>query len=61
MYVGTEDKEEFEIVENMENEEKEVEMVRIVEENQAIVELSINYVVGFSNPITMKVRGEIKG
>ena len=36
-------------------------MVRIDEEDQAIVELSINFVVGLSNPGTVKVRGEIKG
>ena len=36
-------------------------MVRIAEEDQAIVELSINSVVGLSNSGTMKVRGEIKG
>lgn len=36
-------------------------MVRVAEEDQAIVELSINSVVGLSNPGTMKVRGNIKG
>ena len=61
MYVVTEGKEEFEIVEDMESEEKELKMVRIDEEDQAIIELSINFVVGLSNPGTMKVRGEIEG
>ncbi|TYK02772.1 ty3-gypsy retrotransposon protein [Cucumis melo var. makuwa] len=36
-------------------------MVRVAEEDQAIVELSIKSVVGLSNPGTMKVRGNIKG
>ena len=61
MYVVMEGKEEFEIVEDVENEEKELKMVRINEEDQAIIELSINSVVGLSNPGTMKVRGEIEG
>ena len=61
MYVVTEGKEEFEIVEDLEDLEKELKMVRIDEEDQDIVELLINYVVGLSNLGTMKVRGEIEG
>ena len=34
--------------------------VKIAPEDQAIVELSINSVVGLTNPGTMKVRGKIK-
>ena len=60
--VVTKDKEEFEIIEGMENEGKELKMVTIVEEDQPIVELSINFVVGLSNSGTiMKVRGHIQG
>ena len=58
MYVATKDKEEFEIVEDRENKEKELKMVRIAEDDQAIIELSINSVVGLSNPSTRKVRGK---
>lgn len=36
-------------------------MVRIAEEDQAVIELSINSVVGLSNLGTVKVRGRIKG
>lgn len=36
-------------------------MVRVVEEDQVVIELSINSVVGLSNPGTLKVRGKIKG
>lgn len=54
------DNEEFEIVEDTNYEEKELKMVRIVEEDQTIIELSVNSVVGLSNPNTMKVRGKIK-
>lgn len=35
-------------------------MTSIAEEGQAVIELSINSVVGLSNPGTMKVRGKIK-
>ncbi|KAA0066054.1 ty3-gypsy retrotransposon protein [Cucumis melo var. makuwa] len=54
MYVIKNDNEEFEIIENTNYEEKELKMVRIAEEDQTVTELSINSVVGLSNPSTMK-------
>ncbi|KAA0065751.1 transposon Tf2-1 polyprotein isoform X1 [Cucumis melo var. makuwa] len=42
MDVGRADNEELEIMENMNYEEKELKMVRVAEEDEAIVELSIN-------------------
>ncbi|XP_031745972.1 uncharacterized protein LOC116406393 [Cucumis sativus] len=59
MYVVKED-EEYEIVEEAEWDETELNCVEINPEDQAIVELSINSVVGLTNPGTMKVRGKIK-
>ncbi|KAA0035492.1 peroxidase 64 [Cucumis melo var. makuwa] len=47
------DDEEFEIVEDTNYEEKELKMVKIAEV-QTVIELSINSVVGLSNPGTMK-------
>ena len=51
MYVVMEDNEEFKIIKDMEMDEKELKMVRIAEEDQAAVELSINFVVGLSNRV----------
>lgn len=59
MYVVKED-EEYETVEEVEDEDKELNCVEIDQEDQAIVELSINSVVGLTNLVTMKVRGRIK-
>ena len=56
MYVVKADNEEFEIIEETNYEEKELNMVKVVEEDQAIIELSMNSIVGLSNPGTMKVR-----
>ena len=60
MYVVNADDEEFEIVEEVEGENKELNSVELAEEDHAIIELSINSVVGSTNPGTMKVRGRIQ-
>ena len=56
MYVVKANDEEFEFVEEVENDDKELNCVEVA---NAIIELSINSVVGLTNPGTMKVRGKI--
>ena len=53
------DNEELEIIEEIEYENKELKRVEILEE-QAMVELSINSVVGLTNPGTTKVKRKIR-
>ena len=60
MYIVMEDEGEFEIIEEIEMDKKDLKSMRIAEEDQAAVELSINSVVGLSNPGTIKIRGEMK-
>ena len=55
MLVVNGDDEEYEIIEEGEETMKELKSIEIMEESQATVELSINSVVGLSNPGTMKV------
>ncbi|KAA0067574.1 Ty3/gypsy retrotransposon protein [Cucumis melo var. makuwa] len=59
MFVVTNDKEEFEIVEEDKEEKKELNQIEINEDITTIVELSINSVVGLNDPGTMKVRGKL--
>ncbi|KAL0543107.1 hypothetical protein IC582_018194 [Cucumis melo] len=60
MFVVTEGREEYEIVED-EKEEKELGCIEINENLTTVVELSINSVVGLNDPGTMKVRGKLLG
>ncbi|KAA0050169.1 Ty3/gypsy retrotransposon protein [Cucumis melo var. makuwa] len=60
MFVVTEGKEEYEIVEE-EKEEKELGRIEVNEDLTTVVELSINSVVGLNDPETMKVRGKLLG
>ncbi|KAL0533232.1 hypothetical protein IC582_030448 [Cucumis melo] len=60
MFVVTEGREEYEIVED-EKEEKELGCMEINENLTTVVELSINSVVGLNDPGTMKVRGKLLG
>ncbi|KAA0055508.1 ty3-gypsy retrotransposon protein [Cucumis melo var. makuwa] len=53
MYVVTADNEQFKIIEETNYEEKELNMVKVVEEDQAIIELSINSVVGYLTQDTL--------
>ncbi|TYK14463.1 Ty3/gypsy retrotransposon protein [Cucumis melo var. makuwa] len=50
MYVMKSEDEKFEIIEEANYEEKELKMTSIAEEDQVVIELSINSVVGLSNP-----------
>ncbi|KAA0039160.1 ty3-gypsy retrotransposon protein [Cucumis melo var. makuwa] len=59
--VVTEDNQEEEIIEEDEYGLKELNVIEIKEEVKATVDLSINSVVGLSNPRTMKVKVKIKG
>lgn len=59
MFVVKAEDEEFENIEK-ETERKELNSVEITEESRAMVELSINSVVGLSNPNTMKVQGKLQ-
>ena len=55
MYVVTADNEQFKIIEETNyEEEKELNMVKVVEEDQAIIELSINSVVGYLTQVLWK-------
>ena len=49
MYVVNADEEEFEIVEEVEYDNKELNNVELIKEDHAIIELSINSVVGLTN------------
>ena len=60
MFVVKSDDEEWEILEDLGDTKKELNMVEVVEDDQTVIELSINSVVGLSNPGTMKVKGKIK-
>ena len=60
MLVVNGDDVEYEIIEEGEETMKELKTIEIMEESSAIVELSINSVVGLSNPGTMKVKGRIQ-
>ncbi|KAL0540685.1 hypothetical protein IC582_020695 [Cucumis melo] len=60
MFVVTEGREEYEIVEE-EKEEKELGRIEVNEDITTVVELSINSVVGLNDPGTMKVRGKLLG
>ncbi|TYK23464.1 putative retroelement pol polyprotein [Cucumis melo var. makuwa] len=60
MFVVTEGREEYEIVEE-EKEEKELGCIEVNENVTTVVELSINSVVGLNDPGTMKVRGKLLG
>ena len=51
--------EEFEIVEEVGDNDKELNCVEVIEEDHTIIELSINSVVRLTNLGTMKVRGKI--
>ena len=53
--------EESEIIEEEEVEQKELNVAEVIQEEHAVVELSINSVVGLSNPGTMKVKGKLLG
>ena len=61
MLVVKEDNEEYEIIEDGNNALKELNTIEIMEEGQAIVELSMNSVVGLDNLGTMEVKGTIRG
>ncbi|TYK03261.1 peroxidase 64 [Cucumis melo var. makuwa] len=61
MFVVTEDKGEYEIVEEEKEEKKELGRIEINEDITTVVELSINSVVGLNDPGTMKVRGKLMG
>ncbi|KAA0046073.1 Transposon Ty3-G Gag-Pol polyprotein [Cucumis melo var. makuwa] len=60
MFVVTEGKGEYEIVEE-EKEEKDLGRLEVNEDLTTVVELSINSVVGLNDPGTMKVRGKLLG
>ncbi|KAL0542645.1 hypothetical protein IC582_008834 [Cucumis melo] len=60
MFVITEGKDEYEIVEE-EKEEKDLGRLEVNGELTTVVELSINSVVGLNDPGTMKVRGKLLG
>ena len=60
MVVVRGENEEYKIIEEGGSERKELNVIEIIGENQT-VELSINSVVGLSNPGTMKVKGMIQG
>ena len=61
MIVVKKEGEEYEIIEEGGMDQKELNALEVVEESQVVVELSINSVVGLSNPGTMKVKGVIQG
>lgn len=61
MIMVTKEGEEFNIEEGGGNEQSELNTIEVVEESHAVVELSINSVVGLSNPRTMKVNGWLQG
>ena len=52
---------EYEIIEEDSTEQKELNTIEVTGEEQTMVELSINSVVGLSNPGTMKVKGKLQG
>lgn len=59
MFVMRGEDEGFEIIEEG-SVQKELNVIEVAGENQTVVELSINSVVGLSNPRTMKVKGLIQ-
>ena len=61
MIVVKKEGEEYEIIEEGGMDQKELNALEVVEESQVVVELSINSVVGLSNPGTMKVKEMIQG
>ena len=61
MLVVMAENEEYEIIEEDDTEQKELNVVEVVQEEQTVVVLSINSVVGLSNPVTMKVKGKLQG
>lgn len=56
MFVVKTGDEEFEIIENEEMGRKELNVVEVIEDKGACVELPINYVVGLNDSGTMKVK-----
>ena len=61
MLVVMGDNKEYEIVEEEKAEQKELNGAEVLQEEQTVVELSINSVVGLTNPGTMKVKGKLLG
>ena len=61
MLVVMGENEEYEIIEEEEAKQKELNAVVVVQEEQTVVELSTNSVVGLSNSGTMKVKGKLLG
>ena len=59
MYVVKVNDEEFEIVEEARENERELNCVKVTKEDHTVIELSINSVVGLTDPGTMKVKGKI--
>lgn len=60
MLVVKDDNKELEIIEEDESEKKELNTVEITEKDSDCGILSINSVVGLSNPSTVKVKGKIQ-
>ena len=60
MIVVKDDNKELEIIEEDESEKKELNTVEITEKDSDCGILSINSVVGLSNPSTVKVKGKIQ-
>lgn len=61
MFVVREKDEKVEIIEEDDHERnKEMKSLEVEKEARPVLELSINSVVGLSNPRTMKVKGKIK-
>ena len=52
---------EYEIIEEDNTEQRELNTIEVTEEEQTVVELSINSMVGLSNPGTMKGKGKLQG
>ncbi|KAL0537222.1 hypothetical protein IC582_026197 [Cucumis melo] len=59
MFVVAKEDEEYEIIEEKEPVVKELASLEVKENNQTVIKLSINSVVGLNDPGTMKVKGMI--
>lgn len=60
MFVVHAENEEFEMIKEVEVEKKELNVPELIEEDDLCIELSLNSMVGLTNPGTMKVRGKIQ-
>ncbi|KAA0057272.1 hypothetical protein IC582_010044 [Cucumis melo] len=60
MFVVAGENEEYEIIEEKEPTEKELATLEVKDDNQTLIELSINSMVGLNDPGTTKVKGMIQ-